>query len=317
MPTKPKRLQPGDTIAIVSPSSPPPNPKNIDRAVEMLKALGYRVKVAANARKRHGFLAGSDRERAADLMRAFTDRDVKAILCVRGGHGATRLLPLLDYAAIRRNPKIFVGYSDITALHCALLTKANLVTFHGPMLNADFVVQGFPKFIRESFFRTLAQASAPGGIRQGYKAETVSVLRGGVVRGELVGGNLSLLCSLIGTPWLPSFRRKILFLEDVNEAPYRVDRKLTHLLNTGLLQQVAGVAVGLCADCEDATAMRRGEFRQTLDGVLRERLLPLKVPVVKGLPFGHVPMNATLPVGVRVTLDGRAGDLILDASVVQ
>ncbi len=317
MHTKPKRLQSGDTIAIVSPSSPAAIPKNIDRAVAMLEALGYRVKVAANARKRHGFLAGSDRERASDLMSVFTDREVKAILCVRGGYGATRILPLLDYAAIRRNPKIFVGYSDITALHCALLTKANLVSFHGPMLNADFVKNGFPKFIRESFFRTLTQAGAAGSILQGYKAKTVSVLRGGVARGELIGGNLSLLCSLIGTPWLPSFRRKILFLEDVNEAPYRVDRKLTQLLNAGLLQQVAGVAVGLCADCKDTTAKKRGEFRQTLEDVLRERLSPLKIPVVTGLPFGHVPTNATLPVGVRVTLDGRAGDLIVDTSAVR
>src|SRR4051812_48273013 len=167
MPTRPKRLQSGDTIAIVSPSSPPANAKNIDRAVAMLETLGFHVQLGANARKRNGFLAGSDRERAGDLMRAFTDRKVNAILCVRGGHGATRLLPLLDYAAIRRNPKIFVGYSDITALHCALLKKANLITFHGPTLNADFVTNGFSRFVRESFFRTLRAPEAAGSICHG------------------------------------------------------------------------------------------------------------------------------------------------------
>ena len=135
--------------------------------------------------------------------------------------------------------------------------------------------------------------------------------------GELIGGNLTMLCALIGTPWLPSFRRKILFIEDVNEAPFRYDRMLTHLLNTGLLQQVAGVAVGVNHGCEDRTAKRGGEFRQTLADVLRERLLPLKVPVVTGLPFGHVADNATLPVGLRVTLDGRAGDLVVSASAVR
>ena len=317
MPIKPKRLQPGDTIAVVSPASPPPDARNIDRAVAMLEALGFKVKLAPNARRRHGFLAGSDRERAADLMRAFTDRSVRAILCVRGGHGATRLLPLLDYRAIRAHPKIFVGYSDLTALHCALLTQANLVTFHGPMLNADFVANGFPKFTRESFFRTLMQPSASGGICQGYKAKTVSVLRGGVATGELIGGNLSMLCMLVGTPWLPPFRRKILFIEDVSEAPYRIDRMLTQLLNAGLLQQVAGVAIGQCAGCVDATARKRGEYRQSLEDVLGERLLPLKIPVVTGLPFGHVVNNATLPIGARVTLDGRKGDLVIAVSAVR
>ncbi|MCX6894787.1 MAG: LD-carboxypeptidase [Verrucomicrobia bacterium] len=317
MPLKPARLLSGDTIGVVSPASPPADARNIDRAVAALEALGYRVKLMPRARQRHGFLAGSDRDRAGDLMRAFTDHKVKAILCVRGGHGVTRILPRLDFAAIRRNPKIFVGYSDLTALHCALRSHANLISFHGPMLNADFVTHRFPKFIRESFLRTLTQPSAPGGICTGYQGKTVSVLRGGTATGELIGGNLTMLCALLGTPWQPSFRRKILFFEDVNEPPYRFDRLLTQLLNAGLLQQVAGIAIGLNADCVDRTARRGGEFRQTLADVFRERLLPLRVPVVAGLPFGHVAANATLPVGLRVTLDGRAGDLVIPTGAVR
>ena len=314
MPTKPPRLEPGQTIAIVAPSSPLADEGNLQRAVKKLHALGFKTLLGKNVSQRRGFLAGSDRERAGDLMRAFTNPRVHAILCVRGGHGATRLLPLLDYEVIAANPKIFVGYSDVTALHCALRQRANLVTFHGPMLNADFVTNDFPPFVRDSFLRTLTQAAPAGGIRGAVKG--VSILRRGVARGELLGGNLTVLCSLLGTPWQPDFRRKIIFLEEVNEAPYRVDRLLTQLLNAGLLQQAAGIAIGQCAGCVDATAGKAREFRQTLDDVLRERLLPLKIPVVTGLPFGHVRDNATLPFGVRATLDARQGDLVIEAAAV-
>lgn len=317
MPTKPERLSPGDRIAVVSPASPAADAQNLDRAVAMVEALGFQVQLARNVRARHGFLAGSDRDRAGDLMRAFSDGKVRAILCVRGGHGVTRLLDRLDFETIRAHPKIFVGYSDLTALHAALQQRANLISFHGPMLNADFATHGFPKFTRESFLRTLTQPAAPGSICAGYKGKTVSVLRSGKAVGELMGGNLTMLCALLGTPWQPSFRRKILCLEDVNEAPYRVDRMLTQLLNAGLLQQVAGVAVGLCAGCEDATVRRGGEYRLSLADVLRERLLPLRVPVVAGLPFGHVATNATLPFGARALLDGRAGDLISTTGAVR
>src|SRR5437879_3399436 len=135
---KPERLRAGDIVGVVAPASPPPDPKTIDRAIAALERLGFKARLAPHARRRLGFLAGSDRERAADLMRMFTDRGVRAIFCVRGGYGAARLLPLLDFDLIRRHPKIFVGYSDITSLHCALMTRGQLVTFHGPMLNADF-----------------------------------------------------------------------------------------------------------------------------------------------------------------------------------
>src|SRR6266567_3447389 len=177
---KPPRLNPGDTIAIVAPASAPPDPKTIDRSVEVLERLGFKTRLAPNARKRWGFLAGSDRERAGDLMQMFANRKVNAILCVRGGYGSSRLLPLLDYRTIRAHPKIFIGYSDITSLHCAFLVKAGLVSFHGPMLNSDFIKKDFPDFTRQSFLRTLMEPSAAGSIRMGYKKKTVSILRRGV-----------------------------------------------------------------------------------------------------------------------------------------
>jgi muramoyltetrapeptide carboxypeptidase len=317
MPTKPDRLNSGDTIGIVAPASAPPDPKNIDRSVAVLERLGFKTKLAPNVRKRWGFLAGSDRDRASDLMRMFADRKVKAILCVRGGYGAARLLPLLDYRAIRAHPKIFVGYSDITSLHCACLVKSNLVSFHGPMLNSDFVKTDFPDFTLQSFLKTLMRPSAPGSICDGYKRKTVAILRRGVVSGALLGGNITLLCAALGTPYQPSFKNRILFFEDLDEVPYRFDRMLTQLLNAGLLQQIAGVAIGINTNCIDPQAKHAKEYRQTLEDVFKERLLPLKVPVVAGLPFGHVPLNATLPVGVRATLDAVRGDLRIDEPAVK
>ncbi len=248
MPLIPDRLNYGDTVGIIAPASAPPDPKNIDRAVAVLERLGFKPKLAPNVRKRWGFLAGSDRDRAGDLMKMFTDPKVKGIICVRGGYGSARLLPRLDYRAIHAHPKIFVGYSDITSLHCAFLVKSNLVSFHGPMLNSDFVEKDLPDFTLQSFLKTLTQPSPPGSIRDGYRQKTVTVLRPGVVSGPLVGGNITLLCAALGTPYRPSFKNRILFFEDLDEAPYRFDRMLTQLLNAGLLQQVAGIAIGINAN---------------------------------------------------------------------
>jgi len=324
MAIKPPRLNYGDTIGIVAPSSAPPDPKAIDRSVEVLKQLGFKPKLAKNVRKRWGFLAGTDQERAADLMSMFADRKVNAIICVRGGYGSARLLPWLDYKTIRANPKIFIGYSDITSLHCAFLKHSNLISFHGPMLNSDFIKKGFPEFTLESFLRILMHPEPAGSIRfggiidakKGGHTETPAAIRSGRAKGELIGGNISLLCASLGTPYQPSFKNKILFLEDLDEVPYRYDRMLTQLLNAGLLQQVAGIAIGVNADCFDPNAKGCKEYRQTLHDVFKERLLPLKVPVVENLPFGHIPINATLPVGVRAMLDGNKADLVITEAAV-
>ncbi len=317
MPIIPERLHPGDTIALIAPASAPPDPKMVDESMAALKEMGFKVKLGRNVRKRWGFLAGKDQERAADLMQAFTDRKVHGIICLRGGYGTPRLLPLLDYQAIHNNPKVFIGFSDITALHCAFLKKSNLLSFHGPMAASHFIKKDYPQFWRDSILKIVTEPSAAGSICRGYTGKTVSVIRGGKASGELIGGNLSLLGALMGTPYQPSFRKKLLFLEDLDENPYRMDRMLTHLLNAGVLQQVAGVAVGICENCVDPKAKTAKEYRQTLEDVFKERLLPLKVPVVIGLPFGHVPHNATLPVGGRATLDANKGDLILTSPAVK
>lgn len=260
----------------------------------------------------------------------FLDRKVNAIVCVRGGYGTARLLPILDYGKIRANAKIFIGYSDITSLHCAFLVKANLISFHGPMLNSDFIKDDLPQFTLQSFLRTLMEPQPAGSVKRGLivegrgeeapqpvKGQEISILRSGKASGQLTGGNLSLICTTLATPYQPSFKDKILFLEDLDEVPFRFDRMLTHLLNAGLLQQVAGVAIGTNKDCIDPKAKGCKEYRQTVEDVFKERLAPLKVPVVLGLPFGHVPMNATLPVGVKATLDGIKGDLVIEEPAVK
>lgn len=317
MPAKPERLNEGDTVGIVAPASPLPDPKNIDRSVAALERLGFKPRLAPHARARWGFLAGSDRDRAADIMDMFSGKRVRAIICLRGGYGAARLLPLLDYGIIRANPKIFLGYSDITSLHCAFLVKARLVSFHGPMLNSDFINDTMPECTLSGLLRTLMQPVAPGSICNGYDKKSVEVFKRGRASGELLGGNISILCTTLGTPYQPSFKRKILFFEDLDEVPYRFDRMLTHLLNAGVLQQVAGVAIGINKNCIDPKAKKCKEYRQTVEDVFKERLGPLRVPVVVGLPFGHVPCNVTLPIGVRVTLDANIGDLIIDEEAVR
>jgi muramoyltetrapeptide carboxypeptidase len=317
MSLKPARLRHGDAIGIAAPASAPPDQKAIERSVQILEKLGFRTKLARNVRNRWGFLAGSDRDRAADLMQLFGDPRVRAIVCVRGGYGSARILPLLDYRLIRQHPKILVGYSDITSLHSALLVKTGLVSFHGPMLNSDFIKKTMPEFTLHGLLRTLMEPIPAGSICQGYRKQAVKVLRAGSASGELMGGNISILCASLGTPYQPSFRNRILFFEDLDEVPYRFDRMLTQLLNAGLLQQVAGIAIGVNKNCRDPKARNAKEYRQTVEDVFKERLLPLGVPVVSGLPFGHVAWNATLPIGVKVLLDGNHGELVITEAAVK
>jgi len=313
---KPRRLQFGDTVGIVAPASPPTDPKDVDAHCAALEKFGFKPKLAPNVRQRLGFLAGTDQERADDLMSMFADPDVKAIFCVRGGYGCARLLPLLDYHFIRRHPKILVGFSDITSLHCALLSRARLLSFHGPTLNTNLTSDNPNPFVEKSLWRTIMEPSPAGGLCDGYTQNTVSILTGGIATGQLVGGNLSVLVTTLGTPYEPRFKDNLLFFEDVDEDPYSFDRMLTQLLNAGALQQVTGVAVGLNQVRKDPDAVSTKEYMQTVHDVLTDRLKPLGVPVVIGLPFGHVRWNATLPVGIEARLDGEKGDLIITESAV-
>ena len=308
---QPARLRFGDVVGVVAPASPPSDPQELRDYATALEKFGFKPRLAPNARKRLGFLAGTDAERAEDLMTMFGDPEVRAIFCVRGGYGSARLLPLLDYHFIRRHRKILVGFSDITSLHCALLSRARLVSFHGPTLNTNLTSSNPNPFVVDSLWRTIMEPSPAGSICAGYAQNTVVVLHGGVATGQLVGGNLSVLVSTLGTPFAPPFQDNILFFEDVDEDPYSFDRMLTQLANAGALAQVAGVAVGLNVIRKDPDAATSSEYMQSIQDVLADRLKPLGVPVVTGLPFGHVRWNATLPVGIQARLDGEKGDLII------
>ena len=313
---KPPRLRLGDTVGIVAPASPAEDLGDPDAFAAALAKMGFKPKLAAHVSKRLGFLAGDDQARADDLMGMFTDREVKGIFCLRGGYGSARLLGMLDYRLIKRNPKVFVGFSDITAVHTAFEVHARMVSFHGPTLNTSITSARPSKFTLQSLMKTVMEPSAPGGICNGATQSPVTILKGGTATGPLIGGNLSVFIALIGTPYQPRFRGSILFFEDVQEQPYRFDGRLTQLLNAGLLQQVAGVAVGNNKDCTDPDAAKSKEYHQTVEDVLKDRLLPLGVPVVSGLPFGHVRENATLPMGLQATLDGVKGDLIINEAAV-
>lgn len=240
----------------------------------------------------------------------FADPEIRAILCVRGGYGTARILDRLDYKLIRENPKPLVGFSDITSLHCALMNLGGVVSFHGPnILNA--LTEPGRDYAVNSLIRTLTLKEPVGDIAEGrmdLKAIMVPIW-GGKASGPLIGGNLTVLNTMLGTAYQPTFRGRILFLEDVDEAPYRIDRSLTYLLNLGALDEVAGIVIGVCSNCE-AKKPRPGE--QSLIDVLVDRLGGLGVPVLAQAPFGHIRSNATLPVGIRATLNPDERVLSLD-----
>ncbi len=298
-------LRKGDTVGLVSPSSAVSERLALQLAQEAMEALGLRVRTGAHYDGRYGHLAGTDAERAGDLNAMFGDREVKAIVCVRGGSGAARLLPLLDYALIRRNPKVLLGYSDITALHCAIHAKTGLVTFHGPVGTGSWNRFNVDQFERLFFQRELMQYqnSRDAGDELVPRRNRIQTLRGGKAQGELVGGNLTVLTALAGSSYLPDFSGKILFLEDVGEAPYRIDRMFSTLKLMGALDRIAGFVFGDCSDCNPGD----GYGSLTLDQIFDDYILPLKIPAYRGAMIGHIREQFIVPVGGKVEMDADAG----------
>ena len=312
----PKPLNPGDTIGLVSPSAAVDERLSLQLAGEAMQALGFKVKTGAHYASRRGHLAGTDAERAGDLNAMFADPDVDGIVCVRGGSGAARLLPLLDYAAIRANPKVLLGYSDITALHNALLAQAGLVTFHGPIGAGSWNAFNVDQFRRMFFARErMVYRNVPGdaGDELVPRRNRTLTIRGGKARGELVGGNLTVLTALAGSPYLPAFKGRILFLEDVEEAPYRIDRMLTTLKLMGALDVISGFIFGECTDCDPGA----GYGSLTLDQIFDDHIRPLGIPAYRGAMIGHIKEQFIVPVGGQVELDADAGTFRMLAPVFQ
>ena len=300
---KPPALRVGDTVGVVAPAAAI-EAEFLEQGIAALREMGYRVKVSAHALDRAGILAGSDADRANELNRFFADPEVKAIFGARGGYGCGRLLPLIDFAAIARNPKIFLGFSDATFLLNPLVDKSTTVAFHGPMVAIDFA-RGLSDGARLHLMRLLSDT------HDGFELQAREVIRPGIAEGELIGGCLSVVVAMLGTPWAANFNNRMLFLEDTGEKAYRIDRMLVHLRQSGALDHVAGIIFGAIRpyDSSEAERLRITDF-------VNDATAELSCPVLSGIEAGHGTENLTLPFGVRVRLDGDQRKLIVTEAAV-
>jgi muramoyltetrapeptide carboxypeptidase len=316
-PIRPKRLAAGDTVALVSPASATFNSLDLQIATESLVALGFNVRRGEHMMDRHGYLAGADKARAEDINRAFADRSIAAIHAIRGGWGSARLLPHLDFDTIRRNPKVLIGYSDITALLLSIHAKTGLITFHGPI-----GLGRWDAWSLDYYRRVLMGAEAVSySNKQGISGDRNSLVQvefrtlthaAGKARGRLLGGNLTVLTAILGSPYLPDWDDAILFCEDVGEDLYRVDRMFTQLKLAGVLSKIKGFVFGTCSECGPG----EGYASLTLEEIIRDHVKPLGVPAWQGAMIGHAQPQWTLPVGAEVEIDASAGTLRLTEPAV-
>lgn len=307
---RPPRLRPGDTVGLIEPAGFTDDEFDLQLVMDGIKAMGLNPKPAPHLMARYGYLAGKDEARAADVNAMFADRDVRAIFAVRGGWGCARILPYLDWGVIRANPKLLTGFSDITALHMAIAARAGFTTIHGPNAASAWGKLSLDSFRAVAFEGGTPTYQTPEGTedRIVQRNGRIRTLRPGKATGRLLGGNLTVLTALMGTPYLPRFDGAILFLEDVDEAEYRIDRMLTQLALGGVLRRVAGVVFGFCTDCR-ARGPSYGGF--TLSEVLKQHLEPLGVPAFQGALIGHIPNQFSIPLGVRAEIDATAGTIRL------
>jgi len=293
----PKALRRGEVIGLISPSSTCAEPEKIERAVTYLERCGYRVKTSLYLNRSEHDPAHTDRYKLHDLHQMFADGDVRAIFCLRGGAGATRLLDRIDYSLIAANPKILVGYSDITALSLAVYRKTGLVNFSGPMAATElFAPSGYTE---EHFWGVLTDPAYSKKLAN-FSGHEIGCVRPGAVNGRLIGGNLSVLSSLVGTPYLPSFSGSILFTEDVNEPAYRIDRMLSHLFNAGLAQKCRGIMFG---QFSKNPADENRDYRFDKIFTYYANRMHEGAPVMTGLSYGHIAELMTLPVGAKCRLE--------------
>ncbi len=307
---KPRRLRAGSVVGVVDPASATWDPINVDVVVESLAALGLKAKLGTHLMDRHGYLAGRDEDRAADVMAMFTDPDVDAVHALRGGWGCARLLPHLDFEAIGRNPKVLLGFSDITALLLSVHARSGFVTFHG-MNGASawnrFNVGWFRRVLMLGEAVTMTNPRESGDLLAPV-ANRIRTITPGRAQGRLLGGNLTVLTTIIGSGMLPDFTGSILFLEDVQEAPYRIDRMLMQLSLAGILSQVKAVVWGRCTKCTP----EEGSYGSlTISDLLDHYLKPLGVPAWEGAQFGHIDRQFIMPIGVQAEVDAERGSIRL------
>ena len=312
---KPLRLRPGDTVGLIEPAGFTVDRFDFAAILDTVRAMGLVPKPAPHVTKRYGYLAGTDKERAADINAMFADPEVRAIFAVRGGWGSARALPYLDFATIRANPKLLIGLSDVTALHLALAAKTNCPSIHGPGLSNSWGALSWDSFKRLVFDAETPTWISPAGKedRLVQRVGRVRTFRGGKATGRLLGGNLSVLSALVGTPYIPDMSGAILFLEEVGEAEYRIDRMLTQLALSGILGKVAGVVFGQCTNCGTDGSPGIGF---SLSEILENHFKPLGVPAFQGALFGHIANQFSLPVGIPAEIDADAGTIRILEPVV-
>jgi muramoyltetrapeptide carboxypeptidase len=311
---RPRRLSPGDTVALVAPASATFKTIELDVARESLEALGLKVVIGGHLLDRHGYLAGRDRDRAEDINRFFADATIKAVLPIRGGWGCSRLLPYLEYDVIRRNPKIVLGYSDITALLTAIHARTGLVTFHGPNGMGrwdEFSVNWVRRILFDREAVTMENPRDKGEflVQTENRIQTITP---GVARGRMLGGNLTVLTAIMGSSYLPDWDGALLFLEDVGEDVYRIDRMMTTLKLAGVLERIRGFVFGTCSECEPG----EGYGSLTLEEVFDDHVKPLKIPAWHGAMIGHRMPQFTIAVGGQAEIDAAAGRIRMLESAV-
>ena len=301
---KPKKLRKGDLIGIISPASSPDDLTLIQSGIKYIEGLGYPTILGNNVGKNRGYLAGTDAERVADIHQMFGDKKVKAIFCLRGGYGAFRLLDKIDYKVIRNNPKIFVGFSEITSLQMAFLQKANLITFAGPMVLPNFS-KDVSTYTEENFWTMITSTKKLGKVKL-PELDKLPSLNSGIAAGRLVGGNLAVFVSLLGIKYLPDLNNKILLLEEINEPPYKIDRMFNQLRLNKVFDKVSGIILGSFVDCNEPD---KGKKTLTLEEVWSDYLSSIKIPVINSFPHGHIKDMVTVPFGIRIKLNTTKGNL--------
>lgn len=312
---KPKRLKSGDTIALVAPGSYI-SKEELEDSIKKIEALGFRAVYSDRILLQNGYFSGTDSIRAEDLQEKFEDKSINGIMCVRGGYGCARILPLLDYKSIKRNPKVLIGYSDVTALMFGIFKKTGLITFHGPVSTStfnDFSVKNFNSVLIENTYPMKFMNATEDLDENPYGI--VSIVKG-KSKGKLIGGNLSIMVSLIGTDFDVSYDNSIIFIEEIGEEPYRIDRMLTQLIQAKKFDKASGIMMGIFRKCEPKLEDPSFSKSFTLMEVLKDRLSDLKIPVVYGMSFGHIKNKFTLPFGAIASLDTEEQTFSLEESPV-
>ncbi|WP_435352756.1 S66 peptidase family protein [Emticicia sp. SJ17W-69] len=311
---KPAALKSGNTIGLVCPAYSAFIKEEVQITVESLQAMGFKVVLGKHIFDRYGYLAGKDEDRAADINEMFADKKIDAIMAMHGGWGCARILPLLDYKLIKKNPKIFIGYSDITALLLGIYSQTGLVTFHGPVGSSTW-----NSFSVDYFKNTLIDGNATVMSNPVRKSDSlvqvddrIYTITAGKASGKLIGGNLTVLSHILGSKYVPDFKGAILFIEDVQEDTYRIDRMITQLKLAGILNQISGFIFGKCTDCPPSKSY--GSL--TLEDIFEDHIKPLKIPAFSGAMIGHIKDKFTVPIGIVADIDATAGTIKLKESAV-